>query len=103
MRTLVRVATGCGRWLNWPGSCALPWRQKPIQRRITSITKTFVATLILQLVDQGQLRLDDTLKSYALDLPAVANVTIRQLLGMQSGIFNLFETPTSRAHTAQIR
>ena len=32
--------------------------------RIASITKTFVATAILQLVDQGKLNLDDKLAAY---------------------------------------
>jgi D-alanyl-D-alanine carboxypeptidase len=56
--------------------------------RIASITKTFTATAVLQLVDQGKLRLDDHLDAY---VPGVANggrITIRQLLDMTAGVFD---------------
>jgi len=59
--------------------------------RIGSITKTFVATLILQLADAGLLGLDDALESY---VPGVLNgeqITIRHLLGMTSGVANVLE------------
>ena len=61
--------------------------------RIGSITKTFVATVVLQLVDEAQLNLNDTLESY---VPGIANgerITIRYLLGMTSGVANLLADP----------
>src|SRR4051812_29644673 len=63
--------------------------------RIYSITKTFTATLILQLVDAGVLSLDDTVASW-LDDPAVARIphveqiTLRQLLTHTSGVYDYF-------------
>ena len=54
--------------------------------RVASITKPFVATVVLQLVEEGRLRLDDPLTKY---LPGVAHgsgVTIRQLLNHTSGV-----------------
>lgn len=55
--------------------------------RIGSITKTFVATVTLQLVAEGRLELDDTVESR---LPgAVPNghrITVRQLLNHTSGV-----------------
>ncbi len=56
--------------------------------RIASITKSFTATAVLQMVDAGSLALDDVLESY---VPGIANgsqITIQQLLGMQSGIYD---------------
>jgi D-alanyl-D-alanine carboxypeptidase len=54
--------------------------------RIASITKSFTATAVLQLVDAGTIWLDDPLEVY---VPGVINgtvATIRDLLAMQSGI-----------------
>ena len=56
--------------------------------RIASITKTFVAVAILRLVDQGKLKLDDTLATWIDGIPNGDRITIRQLLGMRSGIFD---------------
>ena len=57
--------------------------------RIGSLTKPFTATLVMQLVGQGRLRLDGTLADYLPDLyggTAAAPVTIEQLLSHTSGI-----------------
>ena len=54
---------------------------------IASITKPFTATAILQLVEQGQLALDERIAAYLPDLPdAWAEITIRHILAHQSGI-----------------
>ena len=54
--------------------------------RIGSITKTFTATLILQLVDEGKLNLDDKLEKYVPEFPNSDRITIRQMLTHTSGI-----------------
>jgi D-alanyl-D-alanine carboxypeptidase len=54
--------------------------------RVASITKTFIATIILQLVDEGRVHLDNPLSTYLPDTPVGADVTIRSLLSHQSGI-----------------
>jgi D-alanyl-D-alanine carboxypeptidase len=60
------------------------------QFRIGSITKTFVATLVLQAVADGTLELDKPVSDYAPDLaakyPEIGSRTIRQLLSMRSGL-----------------
>ena len=61
--------------------------------RIGSITKTFVATVILQMVDEGKLRLDDPLSKYYPDYPNSSDITIRQMLDMTSGIPDYIEDP----------
>jgi D-alanyl-D-alanine carboxypeptidase len=61
--------------------------------RIYSITKTFTATVVLQLVDEGSLTFDDTVGQW-LDEPAVTaipnvdTVTVRHLLNHTSGIYD---------------
>jgi D-alanyl-D-alanine carboxypeptidase len=53
---------------------------------IASVTKTFTATLIMRLVEQGKIDLDAPLASYLGDLDVDANgATVRQTLGMRSG------------------
>ncbi|MFF9092447.1 serine hydrolase domain-containing protein [Streptomyces sp. NPDC014802] len=56
--------------------------------RIGSETKTFTVTAVLQLVDQGKVRLDDTIGQYVAGVPNGDKITIRQLAGMRSGLFN---------------
>ncbi|MFW6114097.1 MAG: serine hydrolase domain-containing protein [Actinomycetota bacterium] len=59
--------------------------------RIGSITKTFTATLILQLVDEGLLGLEDTLDGYISGVPGGDSITVRQLCDNTSGLFNYGE------------
>jgi len=61
--------------------------------RIYSITKTFTATIIFQLVDEGIISLDDTVGSWldsleAQRIPDVDRTTIRQVLNHTSGIYD---------------
>ncbi|MFJ7293932.1 serine hydrolase domain-containing protein [Streptomyces collinus] len=66
--------------------------------RIASISKTFVATVVLQLEAEGRLSLDDTVEKW---LPGAVRgnghdgrrITIRQLLNHTSGIFDYLEDP----------
>ena len=57
--------------------------------RIGSVTKTFIATVVLQLVDERKLSLDDSVEQW---LPGVvpngSAITIRQLLSHRSGLFD---------------
>lgn len=63
--------------------------------RIGSITKTFVVTVLLQLVDEKRLQLDDPLSRFDLGLqvPNAAHITVRQLCDMRSGLFEAYKTP----------
>jgi D-alanyl-D-alanine carboxypeptidase len=53
---------------------------------VASITKTFVGALILQLVDDGELALDDRVATYVPGFPNAERITLRQLLTHTSGI-----------------
>lgn len=53
---------------------------------IGSVTKTFVAVVVLQLAQEGKLDLDATVESYLPDLPAASRISTRQLLQHTSGL-----------------
>lgn len=55
---------------------------------VGSITKTMTATAILQLIEQGKLSMDDTLGKFFPDYETGKDITIYQLLHMQSGIYD---------------
>jgi D-alanyl-D-alanine carboxypeptidase len=54
--------------------------------RIGSITKTFTATAVSQLVEEGKLSKNDKLSKWYPDFPNAEKITIEHLLRMQSGI-----------------
>ncbi|MBV2156662.1 serine hydrolase [Kitasatospora sp. SUK 42] len=66
--------------------------------RIGSTTKTFVATVVLQLAAEQRLSLDDSVEHW---LPGLVDgygydgsrITVRQLLNHTSGVFNYAEAP----------
>jgi D-alanyl-D-alanine carboxypeptidase len=64
---------------------------------IASASKTFTAVALLRLVDQGRLSLDDPLDRYVHGVPNGERITIRQLMGMRSGIFELVRDEALRA------
>lgn len=59
--------------------------------RIGSQTKTFTVTALLQLVDQGKVGLDDPIGDYIEGVPNGDRITLRELAGMRSGLFNYSE------------
>ncbi|MFF4486177.1 serine hydrolase domain-containing protein [Streptomyces sp. NPDC001544] len=59
--------------------------------RIGSETKTFTVTALLELVDQGKVGLDDTIDKYVDGVPNGDRITLRELAGMRSGLFNYSE------------
>ena len=75
--------------------------------RIGSITKQFTAAVILQLVEEGKLRLDDPLTKFFPGYPAPGGTaTVRQLLNHTSGIQSytgipgwMVEANTGKPHT----
>jgi D-alanyl-D-alanine carboxypeptidase len=61
--------------------------------RIGSITKTFVSTVVLQLVDEGKIELDQPINNYLSsdisdNLPNSDQITVRDLLQHTSGLVN---------------
>ena len=59
--------------------------------RVGSITKTFTATALLILVDEGKLGLDDPVGKYVSWVPNGDNITLRMLADMTSGLHNYTE------------
>ncbi len=56
--------------------------------RIGSISKTYTAVMIMQLVEEGKLSPDDHLQKFFPEIPNADKITIRQLLTHQSGLYN---------------
>ena len=54
--------------------------------RLGSITKMFTATMTLQLVEEGKLKLTDTLDKFLPQVPNAGKITIAQILSHRSGI-----------------
>ncbi len=54
--------------------------------RVGSLAKTFVATMLLQLVADGTIGLDDLVADHAAELTIADGVTIRELLAHRSGL-----------------
>lgn len=60
--------------------------------RIGSVTKTFVAALVLRLVEDGKLQLDDTVEHWLPGLvPRGRAITVRDLLSHTAGLFDYVE------------
>ncbi|MFJ3106146.1 serine hydrolase domain-containing protein [Streptomyces sp. NPDC086835] len=61
--------------------------------RAGSVTKTFVATAVLQLVDEGKISLEDSVERHLPGLvPTGEKITVRQLLNHRSGLFDYTES-----------
>jgi D-alanyl-D-alanine carboxypeptidase len=100
------VVPGCVVSLEHPG--ADPWLEafgladiesgEPVtidhHFRIGSITKTFTATVILKLIDDGTLQLDEPVSTFRDDIPNGDTMTLQHLLGMRSGLFDLLDDPS---------
>lgn len=56
--------------------------------RAGSITKTFVSTVVLQLVNERKVRLDDPIDNYLPEYDIDPRITVRMLLSHTSGLFN---------------
>lgn len=63
-----------------------------LHMRIGSVTKTFTITALLQLVDQGKVRLDSPISKYLARIPHGNAITIRELADMRSGLFDYTST-----------
>jgi len=61
--------------------------------RIGSISKSFSATIIMQLVDEKKLSLDTKLNKFFELIPNSKNITIEQLMRHQSGLLNFTDSP----------
>lgn len=57
--------------------------------RIGSITKTFTAVMIFQLVEEGKLKLTDTLDKFFPQIPNASRITLAHILNHRSGIHDI--------------
>jgi D-alanyl-D-alanine carboxypeptidase len=56
--------------------------------RVGSVTKTYVAGVVLSLVNEGKVRLDDPVARFVDSVPGGDGITVRQLLNHTSGLFS---------------
>ena len=57
---------------------------------VASVSKTFTAALILQLVEEGKLKLDEPALPYLAGVKIDPKITVRQLLDHTSGLYDYF-------------
>jgi D-alanyl-D-alanine carboxypeptidase len=65
--------------------------------RVGSITKMFTAAMIFQFVEEGKLKLSDTLDKFFPQIPNAAKITIAHILAHRSGIHDFIREPDFRA------
>ncbi len=100
--TVALLSPTQGTWLGASGFANLATHSAmlPTDRvQVASLTKVFVATVVLQLVEEGKLRLSDRLDRWLpaawLDvLPHSRQITIQQLLNHTSGIHDYTDADT---------
>ncbi|MFL9865201.1 serine hydrolase [Paraburkholderia fungorum] len=63
---------------------------------IRSVTKSFTATLVLELVRNGLVTLDSVLETFVPGIPNGQSITLADLAGMQTGIADYSATPAFR-------
>jgi D-alanyl-D-alanine carboxypeptidase len=89
------VRNRSGTWRGTAGAAVLEPRRamRPNDRfRVASVTKTLVATVVLQLVGEGKLALDATVDKWLPWLKKGRLVTVRQLLNHTSGFPSFTES-----------
>jgi len=61
--------------------------------RIGSISKTFTATIILQIIEEGKLSMESKLEEYFPQLPNAPYITVEHMLLHRSGLYNFTNAP----------
>jgi CubicO group peptidase (beta-lactamase class C family) len=69
---------------------------------IASITKTYTAVMILQLVEEGKLKLTDPLDKFFPQVPNAGKITIAQMLTHRSGIPNVIREDEPRRNAGAL-
>ena len=64
--------------------------------RVGSVTKLFTATMVFQLIEEGKLKLTDTLDKFFPHIPNAQKITIGHLLAHRSGVRDLTRNPDFR-------
>src|SRR5688572_12812045 len=71
--------------------------------RIGSLTKTFTAAMIFQFVEEGKLKLSDTLDKFFPQIPNAGKITIAHILAHRSGIHDFIKEPDFRSWSLSAR
>ncbi len=92
----VRLPDG-SRWVGTSGTRTTGKQAKPVGPAtpfaVASLTKTFMAALILQLREEEKLWLGTKLSTWLPDYPKAKQITVKMLLNHRSGIFDYFAHP----------
>ena len=104
----VAVGVSSGAVLGWSGATGLPRDGKtPLSGAtpfaIASVTKTFTATIVLQLVEEGRVELDAAVNDYLPEVSLARGVSVRQLLSHTSGIADLLAPMRDRLNAEPSR
>lgn len=95
LQVAVRLPSG-ETWIGTDGNAEFA-PPRPLEEdtifAIASVSKTFIAALILQLAEEGKLSIDDFVADYVPDAPKARIATIRELLSHTSGIYDYFSNP----------
>ena len=78
------------------GTTRLPSGIRPTKHtrfRIASITKTMTSAVILELAQEGKLRLGDRISKYVSGVPNGHNINLAELLEMRSGLYDYVSDP----------
>jgi D-alanyl-D-alanine carboxypeptidase len=96
----VRLPDG-DRWVGTAGSLAVGRDAGPVRPgtpfAVASLTKTFMAALVLQLREEGHLWLGTKISTWLPDYPKAGQITVKMLLSHRSGIFDYFTHPRYEA------
>lgn len=107
--TSVAVGVSADAQLGWSGASGPPRNGTTIPLSgntpfaIASVTKTFTAAIVLQLVDEGRMKLNDAVNDYLPELTIARGVTVRQLLSHTSGIADLLAPMRNRLNAEPSR
>jgi D-alanyl-D-alanine carboxypeptidase len=92
----VRLPDG-SRWVGVSGTRTTGKHAKAVAAdtpfAVASLTKTFMAALILQLREEGDLWLGTKISRWLPDYPKADKITVKMLLNHRSGIFDYFAHP----------
>ena len=93
---LILLRTPQGEFTATYGTTRMGSRIRPhayTQFRIASITKTMTSAVVLQLAQEGKLRLGDRISKYVAGVPNGHNITLAELLEMRSGLYDYTSAP----------
>jgi D-alanyl-D-alanine carboxypeptidase len=96
----VRLPDG-SRWIGTSGTRTVGKHAGLVEPRtpfaVASLTKTFMAALVLQLREEGQLWLGTPISKWLPAYPKANKITVKMLLNHRSGIFDYFAHPKYEA------